>query len=73
MRQEDWARYEEEASKVQATQFGPIPKTNSEKITQLRAEVDGLADRLKSELLAELRVEIERLITMEVEYANRRQ
>ena len=63
MKHEDWIRYRRQEAIRAALQFGERPKTDAEKVAELRAEVDGLADRLKAELLAELKVEIERLIT----------
>lgn len=64
MKPEDLAKYEREAELDRLERFGPPPKSSSEKIAELRAEVDGLSGRIKEELLAVLRVEIERLISM---------
>ena len=46
-----WSKYTNERKKADAQQ-----------IAALRAEVDGLAGRIKAELLNELKIEIERLI-----------
>ncbi|MEX1248921.1 MAG: hypothetical protein WEA61_10620 [Anaerolineales bacterium] len=65
MRYEDWVQHEREAERERAARFGPRPTADGEKIAELRAELDGLAGRLKAELLAELRAEVERLIAMQ--------
>jgi hypothetical protein len=62
MRHEDWTRSRPREEKERDLRFGPAPRTLEDKVTDLRAEVDGLAGHIKQELLAELRVEIERLI-----------
>ena len=62
MKHEDWVRYRRQEAERRALLFGERPKTDAEKVAELRAEVDGLAGRLKAELLAELKVEVERLI-----------
>lgn len=62
MRHEDWLKYEQQAARERAALFGQRPPSDQERISQLRAELDGLAGRLKAELLAELHNEVERLI-----------
>jgi len=71
MKHEDWLQYQRQADLEHLELFGAPPRTDKERIDALRAEVEGLAGRLKEELLAELRCEIERLIAMEVPYAHR--
>jgi hypothetical protein len=71
MKHEDWVRYQQQEAENKAAYFGPPPKTQAEMVAELRAEVDGLAGRIKQELLAELKVEIERLIEMEMSHADR--
>lgn len=63
MRYEDWVRYRQQETDREVLLFGERPKTEAEKVAELRAEVDGLAGRIKQELLAELKAEIERLIS----------
>ncbi|MEX2143160.1 MAG: hypothetical protein WD740_01075 [Anaerolineales bacterium] len=70
MKHEDWAVYRRQAEQGGWKKFSPLPKTQAQAIAELRAEVDGLAGRVKAELLAELRIEIERLIAMEAPYAS---
>lgn len=55
----------------QIRRFGPPSQPLADKVAELRAEVDGLAGRIRQELLAELKVEIERLIQMEMSHADR--
>lgn len=71
MRHEDWTRYQKQLVADRFLRFGPPPQPLSDKVAELRTEVDGLAGRIKEELLAELRVEIERLIEMEISHADR--
>jgi hypothetical protein len=70
MKHEDWLRYQRQAEQDQPEWLGPQPKTNDEKIAELRAELDSLAGRLRADLLAQLRTEVERLIAMEASYAS---
>lgn len=71
MKHEDWVRYRSQELERQAVQFGERPKTEAEKVAELRAEVDSLAGRIKAELLTELKIEVERLIEMEMQHADR--
>ncbi|MEX1143640.1 MAG: hypothetical protein WEC16_02280 [Anaerolineales bacterium] len=70
MKHEDWLAYQRKSEQERPARFGAPSKTQAEKIAELRAEVAGLAGRLKDELLAELRTEIERLISTEVTHAS---
>ena len=69
MKHEDWLQYQRQADLRRLELFGAPPRTETERIEALRAEVDALACRLKEELLVELRSEIERLVTLEAPYA----
>jgi len=73
MKHEDWIAYQHQAKREQIEKFGSLPQTQTQAIADLRAELDGLAGRIKAELLSELRTEVERLIAMEVTYASRPQ
>lgn len=68
MKHEDFLKYQREYEQRRVELYGPLPKTDSEMIAELRAELDGLTGRLKAELVDELRVELERLIAA---YTNR--
>jgi len=70
VKHEDWLIYQRISEQERLARFGPPPRTQAEMITELRAEVDSLAGRLKHELLTELRTEIERLISTEVTHAS---
>lgn len=47
--------HEERKERERLGLYGPLPKTEAEKIAEIRAELDGLASRLRADLLADLR------------------